>query len=401
MNSVRPGVGLVSVDENGYWPGGRYYLHHIVRSVALLEPDERLPMRDAWWLKRSDGDTSFDDVRDVLDGSAVIDPPAGFGSRFIRRVSRAARGRDDFGDLFAAAGVDVLFPTSACDKPGVPMVYWLTDFQHKRLPELYTAELFEWFEKNFAAKVRQAELVMLSSKDAYSDFQRYFPEQSHKARLVLCASTPNAEWFALEPDSTASRKGLAPGYFVLPNQFTEHKNHLTVFEAVRILKSRGVEIQLACTGHSLDYKGKRHVERLLRFIEDNGLARNIRMLGFLPRAEQMALYRGARAILQPSRFEGWSSAIEDAASLGREAIVSDIAIHREKDIGAIVSFIDPDDPEAWADALGAAHRETDRQTREDEAAAVARAQLRATSAGKAFVSLMREAIAGARQRSAA
>ena len=125
------------------------------------------------------------------------------------------------------------------------------------------------------------------------------------------------------------------------------------------------------------------------------------MLGFLPRAEQMALYRGARAILQPSRFEGWSSAIEDAASLGREAIVSDIAIHREKDIGAIVSFIDPDDPEAWADALAVAHRETDRLTREDEAAAVARAQLRATSAGKAFVSLMREAIAGARQRSAA
>jgi glycosyltransferase involved in cell wall biosynthesis len=391
----RPGVGLVSVDANGYWPGGRYYLHHIIRSVALLPEQERLPMRDVWWLEKNESDTSFNDVRDHIGESAVIRPPEQIARRLVRRMRRFMRRRDDFGDLFGAAGVDVLFPTSACETAGVPLVYWLTDFQHRRRPDLYTAELLDWFENNFARKVGEAELVMLSSRDAYGDFLRYFPEQEHKARFAPCVSLPQSDWFSLDPASVARAKNLQQGYFVLPNQFTEHKNHLTVFEAARRLKERGVEIQIACTGHSLDYKGKRHIDRLMRFIDEHRLSDNIRMVGFLPRAEQMALYRGARAILQPSQFEGWSSAVEDARSLGRHMIVSDIAIHREKELGSSAVFVQPDDADGWADAMLAATNAGVNVSRRDEEAAVRQARTRAIAAGRTFVEVMREAIARA------
>jgi hypothetical protein len=48
------GIGLVAVDTNGAWIGGRYYLHHLVRSVSTLPDDERAPLLEVSWGKKPD-----------------------------------------------------------------------------------------------------------------------------------------------------------------------------------------------------------------------------------------------------------------------------------------------------------------------------------------------------------
>lgn len=47
-----PNVGLVVIDINAAWIGGRYYLHHLVRAVSLLPHDERTPLLDVSWGKK-------------------------------------------------------------------------------------------------------------------------------------------------------------------------------------------------------------------------------------------------------------------------------------------------------------------------------------------------------------
>ena len=393
MNRDCPSVGFVSVDAQGYWPGGRYYIHHLMRCVALLPEHERPLMRDVWWLEKDEKDSSFDDVRGLMAPSAVVRPPRTMFARLLRKISRLVEDRGDFGDLFRRVGVDALFPTTTCEKPGVPLIYWVPDFQHKRRADLFTPRVQQWFEDNFARKVADAELVLLTSRDAFADFLHYFPQDAAKARLLLCPSVPQSDWFALDPDATARRHGLDDVYFIISNQLTEHKNHLTVFEAVRRLKARGERVQVACTGHSLDYKGQDHARRLEQFVIDHDLGDHIRLLGFLPRAEQMALLRGARAIVHPSLFEGWSSPVEDAKSLGRPLIVSDIPIHREKLDGVIATVVDPNDAQAWADALLAAKANPPQISKADEAAALERTQARALEAGRAFAAILREAVA--------
>lgn len=393
-----PSIGLVSIDAAGHWPGGRYYLHHLVRSVALLPEDERPPMRDVWWLRKDKTDTSFEEIRHLLAPSAIVHPPEGVIARIARRLNvLLGRQSRDFRDLFEAAGVCVLFPTSACEQAGVPLVYWLTDFQYKRRPDLYTPDLLAWFETNCARKVAQAELVVLSSMDALSDFERYFPQYAEKARLLRFTSLPQPEWFDLDSTTTARAKGLHPTYFMISNQLTAHKNHLAVFEAVRRLKTRGVEIKLACSGKAMDYKGGDYAARLRRFVQDHDLADSIHLLGFLSRTEQMALFRGACAILQPSCFEGWSTPVEDAKSLGRPLIVSDIPVHREQLQGFGGVFVDADDVEAWADALCAAQVSSppDATT---EALAIDYARRRAAATARAFVEIMQEAVLRAQAR---
>jgi hypothetical protein len=40
--------------------------------------------------------------------------------------------------------------------------------------------------------------------------------------------------------------------------------------------------------------------------------------------------RTAALIIQPSRFEGWSTVVQDAVALGRPLLCSNIAVHREQ-----------------------------------------------------------------------
>src|SRR5712692_6737151 len=129
-------VGLVSVDQGRKWIGGRYYLQHLVRAVASLPQPERIELVDVWWQER-EADDPFAEVRELLAESVVIAPPVTFASRALRKVRRAIHGWNDARDLFHDAGLDVLFPISPCADPGIPLVFWMPDFQPWRMPTLF------------------------------------------------------------------------------------------------------------------------------------------------------------------------------------------------------------------------------------------------------------------------
>ena len=71
--------------------------------------------------------------------------------------------------------------------------------------------------------------------------------------------------------------------------------------------------------------------RLSKFVADNQLEKRIRILGFIPKLDQIALMKNATAVIQPTAFEGTPGglAIYDAISLGVRTIVSDIPVNRE------------------------------------------------------------------------
>jgi glycosyltransferase involved in cell wall biosynthesis len=58
----------------------------------------------------------------------------------------------------------------------------------------------------------------------------------------------------------------------------------------------------------------------------------------------------AVAFINPSYFEGWSTTVEEAKSMGKGVLLSDIPVHREQSPQLGVYF-HPDDPEALAAAL--------------------------------------------------
>jgi glycosyltransferase involved in cell wall biosynthesis len=78
-------------------------------------------------------------------------------------------------------------------------------------------------------------------------------------------------------------------------------------------------------------KDTTYVDGLLKFIEDKDLGRNNRILGLINYVDVLFLMRSCVAVLNPSRFEGWSSTVEEAKSMGKRLILSSIPVHREQD----------------------------------------------------------------------
>jgi glycosyltransferase involved in cell wall biosynthesis len=180
---------------------------------------------------------------------------------------------------------------------------------------------------------------------------------------------------------------------MLSNQFSHHKNHDTVFEAVRILKELGISVRVVCTGSTYGFRGDDYFLRLQEFIQTHGLASNIHILGMLPRGEQLALTRRSIAMLQPSAFEGWSTVIEDAKTLGKIVLASGIDVHREQLPRTHPYFLDTYDPAAWACAMrdmwNAGRIGPDMP---EEERALEEAKIRGMATGRSFLSAMREAM---------
>jgi len=194
--------------------------------------------------------------------------------------------------------------------------------------------------------------VLVSSKDAYTDLMRWFPVDEGKVSVFQYPFIADSAWYEGDPRSVVKKFGLPEKYLMFPGQFWVHKNHETLFEAMRILvHEKGMkDVVLVCSGRQHDHRFPEHFARIKKFLETNRLGQNIRLLGLIDRQDQIQLMRSCAAIVQPSLFEGWCLMIEEARSLGKKIFLSDLAVHREQNPSHAIYF-DPNDPQKLADLL--------------------------------------------------
>src|SRR5436190_24048945 len=121
-------VGLVSVDPERKWIGGRYYLQHLVRCVAALPPDERVAFADVWW-GTDPHDDPFAEVRPLLARRVVIAPRDRLVPRLVRRARRTRHRWPDGREPFIGACIAVLFLSAPCAAPRIARVAWMPDLQ--------------------------------------------------------------------------------------------------------------------------------------------------------------------------------------------------------------------------------------------------------------------------------
>ena len=93
------------------------------------------------------------------------------------------------------------------------------------------------------------------------------------------------------------------------------------------------------TGNANDYRQPDLIKSLSAYVEQNNLGENFRMLGLVPRSDVIALMRYSISLINPSFFEGWSTTVEEAKSMGKRIILSDIEVHREQNPSGGYSLI--------------------------------------------------------------
>lgn len=232
-----------------------------------------------------------------------------------------------------------------------PAIAWIPDFQHRHLKHLFGPAEYWRRELGFRAQVWSRRQIMLSSEDARRDCESFYPASLGHTAVVRFA-VPAHPVDRSVAKTIAEGYGLPDRFFLLPNQFWKHKNHECVIRALHLLKERGESIVIAVTGKQEDPRDPEHFHRLTKMVEAWNLRDQFRLLGLVPYGHLSALLHACVALINPSRFEGWSTTVEEAKSAGVPMLLSSLAVHKEQ-AEARATFFDPDSPEQLAAALSA------------------------------------------------
>ena len=292
------------------------------------------------------------------------------------------------------AGATVIFPVvESIRNTLLPTIGWIPDFQHQHLPDLFSLDQRRGLNRRFRRLAERSRLVWMSSENAAADFRRTFPGQSGKVRV---ASFPSL--LAYETPGGNCREVLVPyrlpeKFLLVVNQFWRHKNHRVVAEALGILKNGGLRISAVMAGLPADHRDRENsaLSETLQALAKGKVWADCLVLGKIPRAEIEALLQRASVLVQPSRFEGWNTSVEDAKALGCPVILSDIAVHREQCPGAL-GFFDCDSPQRLAEILSRCWEALPaRPDRDREQAALRAAYERGLEFGQQVAAFCREA----------
>ena len=235
----------------------------------------------------------------------------------------------------------------------VKTIGWIPDFQPMHLPRLYSDDERAAEKARFLDLCEGCDCIVVSSGDALADLRAFSPENAHKGELLRFVASPVASSDGDCLEELQRLYGFAGNYLLLPNQFWAHKNHRLVVEALAVVKERGQRVLVLATGSPKDQRHPEFFDSLMRLVAECDVLDCFRVLGVIPFEHLACLMKHAVAVINPSRFEGWSTSVEEAKSMGKQVLLSDIAVHREQSPARGIYF-SPEDEEGLADAMVAA-----------------------------------------------
>lgn len=232
----------------------------------------------------------------------------------------------------------------------LPAICWIGDFQHRQLPQFFNRTERWYRDHDFRLQCRHATRIILSSHDAQRALAMFEPSAVEKSRVLQFVAQIEATSETTGLPTLQEKYAFADSYFHVPNQFWAHKNHRLIVDALAILKRRGDPALVIATGAMEDYRQPGYFDELMAYVDKVAVPDCFKTLGIIPYNDLVGLMVNSIALLNPSRAEGWSTSVEEAKSLGKRIVLSNLPVHQEQAPPDGV-YVDPDDAASLADAM--------------------------------------------------
>jgi glycosyltransferase involved in cell wall biosynthesis len=200
-----------------------------------------------------------------------------------------------------------------------------------RFPSLVEPETLRMHARKYGHAARNCDRIFVNS--------RFTGAEVLELLGVLPEDRVVVAYPGIDPifSSAGDAADLGGPYVLGVGTLEPRKNLPALLAAFALLRRRHPELTLALAG--LEGWEERPLE-----------AEGVRLLGFVPDEELARLYRGASAFAYPSRFEGFGIPVVEALASGVPAVVSSHPSLDEAS-GEVALRVDPDDSEAFADAV--------------------------------------------------
>jgi glycosyltransferase involved in cell wall biosynthesis len=338
------------------WTGGISYLENLFRALRSSDlARERCP--EILLLVKPDTPSHVYDTLVPLVDQLLYSPVEVASPSFWQRVTRVQNQQRKYQEYrtrleayLREQHVDLLVGDAVGPGLRIPTLTWLPDFQQVHLPDMWQPEEIQRRNQYFMRLAAHATRILLSSQDVLCDYERFAPQFINKARVLRFVAQIPDGLYESDPSWVCNHYHLPQRFIFLPDQFWKHKNHEIVVRALKSIKQNHPEVVVVCAGNTHDFRDPVYFGKFMATVSEENLRENLIILGIVPHAHVFPLIRQSVAVLQPSLFEGWSTTVEEAKSVGKQMILSDLAIHREQDPAQSV-FFDPQGPEALANCI--------------------------------------------------
>ncbi len=336
-NSKKIGI-LYKYDPN--WMGGTIYVFNLLKALELSEINGINLPKIIIFISRFNQkklDFNFPRLKYKIE---YYDSPKWI--TFLNVVTLKTIGKKLI-DWRYNSELDSLFPVTRSwnyfkKTPIGSQVYWIPDFQCFHLPEYFDKNDIEARKQSYLRIIETSKKLVLSSVTVYNDLLKFYKNVKLPQIGILKFAVFN-ELKIKNSDSV----NLDKPYYICPNQFWAHKNQIIILQAIKHLGNCDLPFYVVFTGKMFDpRKPSYFIDNIKPLLDDDFVKNNVKMLGFVERDFQFNLLKNAIALIQPSRFEGWSTVIEDGMFFNLKIMASNLEVNKEQ-LGGKGIFFDVDD----------------------------------------------------------
>lgn len=337
MTPIRIGF---CINPSSNWLGGVNYFDNLITAIVSHESPRITPIIFVPDTLDSNYLIPFQDICVVK----TVFLRTSFVIRVVNRLSHIILGYNPFIErLLCRYNIHLISHSDFLGRNSrFPSLPWIPDFQHHHLPHMFTQRELRLRDKIYFDHLSISDIVLVSSLDAKRDLCTRYSDYCDKARVLQFVSAKAYCYDLSDSSDILSLYQISTPFFLLPNQYWKHKNHIVALKALSHLKSIGLNINVVSTGSNHDYRNPSFFNSFLLQIDQLELNTSYNILGQIPYSHLCHLMKASIAIINPSLFEGWSTTVEESKSLGKSIILSDIAVHREQ-APQRAYFFDPHD----------------------------------------------------------
>ena len=218
---------------------------------------------------------------------------------------------------------------------------WFPDFQEYYFPKYFSKKKIILRKLNLYYASHHANRIIVSSKSVYEDLGKISSRAIKKTRILRHNNS------LISPQNLLSKKFLEEkfkiknNFFLVPNHYWKHKNHMCLLRALTKFKKK--DFTIISTGKCEDHRNPNYFSEIKKFIHRNNLSEYYKILGLVNYNELVSLMYYSSAVINPSKFEGWGNSASMALSIGKPIIVSNIKTHKELK-GKSIYYFNPNNP---------------------------------------------------------
>jgi glycosyltransferase involved in cell wall biosynthesis len=183
-------------------------------------------------------------------------------------------------------------------------------------PETSTPEIIRKFDR-CVARLRHVDALITDSEFSRGEMVEHLGIDPD--RISVCYPGVDRRFFLERADAgIVGKYGAGAPYVLFVGTLEPRKNIEALVDAFASLEDK--EVRLLLVG-----KAGWGYERIRRRVEELGLGPRVDFLGYVPEEDLPHLYRGARAFVYPSFYEGFGIPVIEAMAAGAPVVTSNVS----------------------------------------------------------------------------